>query len=92
MFLFFFLFLFRAALVAYGSSQTRGQIGAAAARLHHNHSKAGSETCLSSIPQLVATPILNPLSEARNQNCILMGTSQVLNPLSHDRTSSLLLL
>ena len=27
--------------------------------------------------------ILNPLNEARDQTCILMDTSQVLNPLSH---------
>ena len=29
--------------------------------------------------------ILNPLSEARDQTRIFMGTSQVLNPLSHNR-------
>ena len=28
--------------------------------------------------------IFNPLSKARNETCILMDTSQVLNPLSHD--------
>ena len=27
--------------------------------------------------------ILNPLSEARDQTCILMDTSRILNPLSH---------
>ena len=32
--------------VAYGSSQARGQIGAAAASLHHSHSNSGSEPCL----------------------------------------------
>ena len=31
-------FLFRVAPVAYGISQTSGQISAAAASLHHNHS------------------------------------------------------
>ena len=31
------IFAFRAAPVAYGSSQTRGQIGAAAASLLHSH-------------------------------------------------------
>ena len=30
--------------------------------------------------------ILNPLSEARDQTCILMDTSQVLNPMSHKGT------
>ena len=31
--------------------------------------------------------ILNPLSKARDQTCILMGTSQVCNSLSHNRNS-----
>ena len=39
---FSFLFLFRAAPVAYGSSQARGQIRAAAASLYHSHSNARS--------------------------------------------------
>ena len=33
--------------------------------------------------------ILNPLSEARDQTCNLKDTSQVCNPLSHSRNSSL---
>ena len=36
-------FFFRAAPVAYGSSQDGGQIGAVAASLHHSHSSSGSE-------------------------------------------------
>ena len=36
-------FFFSSILMAYGSSQTRGQIGAAAAGLHHSHSNAGPE-------------------------------------------------
>ena len=32
--------------------------------------------------------ILNPLSRSRNQTCILMDTSQVLNLLSHSRNSA----
>ena len=74
--LFFSLFL-RAAPMAYGSSWARGQIRAAAAGLYHNHSNARS---------------FNPLSEARNQTCILIDTSQVLNLLIHNRTSILFLL
>ena len=51
LFLFYFIFyflkfwLFKAAPMAYGSSQARGPIGASAAGLHHSHSHshAGSE-------------------------------------------------
>ena len=35
--------LFKFSPVAYGSSQARGQIGAAAASLHHSHSETGSK-------------------------------------------------
>ena len=52
--------------MAYGDSQARGGIGAIAAGLYHSHSKAGSELCLEPTPQLTATPILNPLIEARD--------------------------
>ena len=51
-----FLFcLLGATPIAYGSSQARGQIGAAAAGLHHSHSNAGSESRLRPTPQLEAT-------------------------------------
>ena len=53
--LFFFFFFFRAAPMAHGNSQTRGQIGAAAANLHHSHSSAGSKPCLPT-QQIKATP------------------------------------
>ena len=56
--LFIYLFLlFRAAPVAYGCSQARGQIGAAAAGLCHSHSNPGSDSdpCLRPTPQLMAT-------------------------------------
>jgi len=47
LFLFIFVFLsFRAALVAYGVSQARGQIQAVATGLRQSHSNAGSEPCL----------------------------------------------
>ena len=48
--------IFRAALIAYGSSHSRGRIGAVATGLHHNHSNAGSEPCLQPTPQLTAMP------------------------------------
>ena len=40
---FVFVFVFRVVPAAYGGSQARGQIGAVAAGLHHNHSNKGSE-------------------------------------------------
>ena len=48
--------LFRNVSVAYEISQARGQIGAAAAALHHSHNNAISELCLQPTPQLKATP------------------------------------
>ena len=42
-FFFFFCPLFRAAPTAYGHSQARGQIGAIAASLCHNHGNARSK-------------------------------------------------
>ena len=77
--LFLYFFLFRAAPATYGSSQARDRIGAAAASLHHSHT--GSKPYLRPTPQLT-------LSETREQTCILMDTSQVLNPLSHNGNSN----
>ena len=37
---------FRAAPTAYGGSQAKGQIEAAASSLHHTHSNSRSEPCL----------------------------------------------
>ena len=50
--------LFRATGMAYGSSQARGRIGAAADSLHQSQSKTGSEPCLQPILQL--TTMLDP--------------------------------
>ena len=52
-YLFIYLFsflLFRATPAAYGSSQARGHMGAAAADLCSRHSNAGPEPCLWPIP------------------------------------------
>ena len=51
---FFAFLLFRAAPTAYGSSQPKGLIRAAAASLHHSHSNATSKPCLWPTPQLRA--------------------------------------
>ena len=70
-------YFFRAAHATYGSSQGRGWIGAAAARLHHSHT-----TCyLSCVCNLHHSWwqhwILYPLSEARDWTCILKDISWV---------------
>ena len=41
--IFLFCLPFRAARNSYGSSQTRGPIGAIAASLHHSHNNTGSK-------------------------------------------------
>ena len=55
LFFFFFSGLFRATPMIYGGSQAMGLIGAAAAGLHHSHSRSGSELRLRHTPQLTAT-------------------------------------
>ena len=63
-FLFIYLFvrfcLFRAAPMAYGSSQARDRVGAVAASVHHSHSNTRSEPHLRPTPQLTATPDPEP--------------------------------
>ena len=83
--IFFFCFFFRVTLVAYGSSQTRGQIGAAAAGTWQlQQCRVQSHVCnLSSSSQ--QCQILNPLNKVRGQTRIIMDTSQVCNSLSHSR-------
>ena len=49
------LFFSRAAPEAYGGSQARGQIGAAAAGIHHSHSNVGYKLRLRPTPQHMAT-------------------------------------
>ena len=61
-YLFIIFLLFRAAPKTYGSSQTRGQIGATAITLCH--STVGSKLHLQPTPQQLQ--ILNPLSKARD--------------------------
>ena len=80
---FFLISFFRTAPMAYGSSQARGRIGAAAASLHHSHSDTGSKPHLWPTSQLMVTLILNPLSEARFPHGYLLGSL----PLSHNENS-----
>ena len=86
--MFFFFFFFRAAPAACGSSQARGQIGAVTDSLHYSHGNAESELCVKPTPQLMASRILNLLSKAKDQTCILMDTSGVHNLLSHSENSN----
>ena len=65
-FCFVLFLLFRPAPGAYGSSQARDQIGAAAASLHYSHGNRGSEPCLDPHHSSRQRQILNPLSEARD--------------------------
>ena len=55
-FSFLFFFFFWAAPTAYGGSQARGQIRAAATGLAHSHSNARSKLHLQPTPQLMAMP------------------------------------
>ena len=75
----FVCFHFRKTPAAHGSSQARGQIGAAAAGLQHSHCNARSKPHLWHTLQLASCQILNPLREARDQTHILMDTTWVLN-------------
>ena len=62
---FFIVFCFSGPHLRYGSSQTRGRIGAAAAGLRHSHSNTGSGPHLRPTPQLTA--VLDPSSTERGQ-------------------------
>ena len=84
---FFFSFFFSAAPMAYGSSQARGGIGVVAAGLHHRHSNIRSEPVCDLHHSFQHYCILNPLSKARDQTCILKDTSQILNLQSHNGNS-----
>ena len=53
---YYHFFFFTAAPAAYGGSQARGPIRAAATGLHHSHSHTRPEPHLGPTPQLMATP------------------------------------
>ena len=57
--------LLRATPMAYGESQARGPIGAVDTGLYRSYSNARSKPCLRPIPQLRATPDLQPQNKAR---------------------------
>ena len=59
------MFVLNGRTAAYRSYQARGRTRVAAAGLHHSHGNTRSEPHLRSAPQLVATPDLDQVSEAR---------------------------
>ena len=64
--------------MAYGGSQVRSRIGAVAAGLHHSHSNLGSKPHLQLIyHSSQQCLIINPLSKARDQTCILKDADQI---------------
>ena len=79
-FFWLFLLLFRGAPAAYGISQARGQIRAAAAGIHHSHNNTGSELHLWPTPQLMAMP--DPQPTEQGQGHVLMDPEDSL-PLRH---------
>ena len=81
---FFLFFLFRAVLVAYGGSQARGPIGAAAAGLHRSHSNAHICNLRHSLWQRW---ISNLLSELGIEPASSWTLCLVLNLLSHSGNS-----
>ena len=65
-FVFVFVLLFRASLMAYGGSQARGWNGAVAASQHHSHSNTGSKSCLWPTPQLMARSLTHWARQGSN--------------------------
>ena len=70
-----------------GSSWARGRIRAIAGD-YATATATPDPSCLCELlGSLLQCWILNPLSEARDQNCILTRTSPILNPLYHGGNS-----
>ena len=67
----FCFLLFSATPMAYGGSQDRVLIGAAAASLHHSHTRPNLSRMYNLHHSSQQCWILNPLSEARDQTCNL---------------------
>ena len=88
----FLLYFFRVVPAAYGSSQVRVRLKVQLlAYTIPTAMQDSSHVC--DLQHTSWQPwVLNPLSEARDQTCILMDTSQGHNPLSHNGNSSVLLM
>jgi len=77
--LFFWFFIFGVTPAAYGSSQARGQIRAAAAKLCQSHSNTGSEYICDLHHSSWQCQIFNTLSKTRDQTQNPMDTSQFVS-------------
>ena len=75
----FIFFLFRAASTAYGSSQARDQLRAAATSQHHNHHTPDLRPICDLHHSSQQRQILNLLSKVQDWTHILMDTSWVRN-------------
>ena len=75
--LYIYFFLFGAIGAAYGGSQARGPIGAAAAGLCQSHGNARSSRICDLHHSLRQCQLLNPPSVARDRTHTLMDTSLV---------------
>ena len=76
-----------AAPVAYGGSQARDRIGAAAAGLCHSPARPVPRCICDLCHRLPQYGILSALNEARDQTCILIDIGGILNLLSQNRNS-----
>ena len=87
-YLFIYFFHFSARPAAYGGSQARGWIRAAAAGLPHSHSNVGSKPHLWPTPQLKAMPDPEPTERGQGSNLHPHGCRSDSFPMSHDGNSS----
>ena len=78
--------LFMASPLVCGWFHAGGRIRAAAAGLHYRRSNEGYEPCLQPTAHSQCW-IFNPLSEGSDWTLILMDTSQIRDPLSHNGNS-----
>ena len=82
-----FLFIFLLPPAAYGSSQARGQIRAAA-ETYTTATATQDPSCICDLHHsLWQYQILNPLNEARDRTASSWRLHGVLNPLSHNENS-----
>ena len=85
LFTYLFILLFRATRAAYGSTQARSQIKAAAAGPLHSQSNTGSELDCGLQHRSRQCQILNPLSQAWDQISHPHGYQLDWLPLNHNR-------